>query len=316
MSINVVLITQGLSRVVNPIHTSSCNLVGIVEDAPRHHNTSLKYKLTQFLKNIYFSLQGVKSLKQFSKYNNIPYFFFRKNEETSLKKWLTSLNVDVIVVYGMSKLLKPIIFEIPKYGTINLHPSYLPEYPGRNPWFWIYANTDLNPGVTLHYIDKGEDTGDIIYQERYQMRLGMESPDMQDIAIGNVGVGLIIKALNELIQKGELPRKRQDKSKIYPKAYQIETNKNIIDWNTWSIERIWHLLRGTQLWYNPIEQPKGVFKGQRWQVLHFKKSKIDNKPGQVIRSGKIYYLTTKEGKIFLKPTFSITNLIRFIFKND
>jgi methionyl-tRNA formyltransferase len=316
MSLNVVLITQGLSRVVNPIYTSSCNLVGIIEDAPRHHSISLKNGLTSFLKNVYFSLQGKKTLKQFSKQNDIPYFFFRKNEEEKLKKWLLNLDVDVIIVYTMSKLLKPIIFELPKYGTINLHPSYLPEYPGRNPWFWTYVNTDLNPGVTLHYIDRGEDTGDIIYQEKYQIKLGMESPEMQDIAIGDIGVKLIIKAIEELSKKGELPRKKQDKSKVYPKAYQIDINKNIIDWDTWNIERIWHLLRGTQLWYNPIEQPKGIFTGQRWKVLHFEKVKIDNKPGQVIISGKEYFLTTKEGKVFLKPTFTIANFLRFIFKND
>ncbi len=315
MSLNVVIITQGLSRIVNPIFSSSHNLVGIVEDAPRNYTRSLKNRFEGILQYLYFFIKKRKTLKKYSQDNKIPYFFFKKNEEEKLRDWLAGLNVDIIVVYGMSKLLKPIIFELPKYGTINLHPSYLPEYPGRNPWFWTYVNMDLNPGITLHYIDKGEDTGDIIYQERFDMALGMESPEMHDIAIGNHGNKMILKALDELSLTEKLPKKKQDKSKVYPKAYQIEIDTNIIDWSTWDVERVWHLLKGTQMWYNPIEQPKGIYKGQRWKVLNYNKSIVNtDNVGKVVRDGAFYCLITKNGQIFLKPSFSLTRLIKFLLK--
>lgn len=84
-----------------------------------------------------------------------------------LESWVKSLSPDLIVVYSMSQLLKENIYSIPRFGTINLHPSYLPEYRGPNPIFWMYYNMEKQGGVTVHYIDQGEDTGNIILQKRY-----------------------------------------------------------------------------------------------------------------------------------------------------
>ncbi|AAM07923.1 formyltransferase family protein [Methanosarcina acetivorans] len=83
---------------------------------------------------------------------------------------IRNLEPDLIVVFSMSHLLKENVFNVPSYGTVNIHYSYLPEYGGPNPLFWQYYDYILDPGVTLHYVDKGEDTGNVIYQRRYRER--------------------------------------------------------------------------------------------------------------------------------------------------
>ncbi|WP_281085258.1 formyltransferase family protein, partial [Methanosarcina acetivorans] len=75
---------------------------------------------------------------------------------------IRNLEPDLIVVFSMSHLLKENVFNVPSYGTVNIHYSYLPEYGGPNPLFWQYYDYILDPGVTLHYVDKGEDTGNVI----------------------------------------------------------------------------------------------------------------------------------------------------------
>lgn len=54
-------------------------------------------------------------------------------------------------------------------GFINLHPSLLPEYRGMAPQHWPIINGESKTGVTVHYVDEGTDTGDIILQEEIEL---------------------------------------------------------------------------------------------------------------------------------------------------
>ena len=97
----------------------------------------------------------------------------------------------------MSHLLKENVFSIPKFGTVNLHYSYLPEYRGPAPLFWEYYDYVLNPGVTLHYMDKGEDTGDIIYQETDSINPGEKLEEVNQ-KLSFTGSKLISKMMENL----------------------------------------------------------------------------------------------------------------------
>jgi len=165
----VMIITQGVSPIVKPI-VENYNVVGIIEAAPRN------YRKINFFKKLIIKIISIlrnNNLEFFCKKANIPYFFMTSSDE-NLENWVKEKKPDVIVVYSMSQLLKENIFSIPKYGTINLHPAFLPKYRGPNPLFWHYYHGETKFGITLHYIDKGEDTGDIIYQEEIQIPLGIK----------------------------------------------------------------------------------------------------------------------------------------------
>jgi methionyl-tRNA formyltransferase len=77
---------------------------------------------------------------------------------------IASYNPDVIITCYWPFLLTPEMIKIPKYGCINFHPSLLPKNRGWYPSVWPFLDGTL-PGVTLHMIDEGADTGDIIAQE-------------------------------------------------------------------------------------------------------------------------------------------------------
>ena len=62
-------------------------------------------------------------------------------------------------------LLKPEVFTIPQSGTINLHKSMLPEYRGMPPGFWELHDGAEESGVSVHWVDAGLDTGDVIFQK-------------------------------------------------------------------------------------------------------------------------------------------------------
>ena len=85
-------------------------------------------------------------------------------EEPINLNFLKKHNPDFIVSYGYRHIIKKDILDEYKGRAINLHISYLPWNKGAEPCFWsLIENTPR--GVTIHYLDEGLDTGDIIAQE-------------------------------------------------------------------------------------------------------------------------------------------------------
>jgi methionyl-tRNA formyltransferase len=62
------------------------------------------------------------------------------------------------------RILPKSIISLPKYGTVNIHPSLLPKYRGPSPTHWVLKNKEDRTGLTCHYMDEWLDTGGIIYQ--------------------------------------------------------------------------------------------------------------------------------------------------------
>lgn len=84
-------------------------------------------------------------------------------EKITLEK-IQEIVPGIIVSYNYRWILKPEIFNLPTLGAINLHISYLPWNRGADPNFWSHIERTPK-GVTIHHIDSGVDTGDIIGQE-------------------------------------------------------------------------------------------------------------------------------------------------------
>ena len=96
-----------------------------------------------------------------------------------LQKYIESMNPDLIITFGTG-IVKPYIFNIPKWGTINIHRGDIHNYRGLDSDLWAIKNEDFDKiNVTLHYVDEDLDTGDILIEgnqplkdveEIYQLR--------------------------------------------------------------------------------------------------------------------------------------------------
>jgi methionyl-tRNA formyltransferase len=171
----------------------------------------------------------------------------------------------------------------------------------------------------LHYIDAGEDTGDIVYQRTYHIPLGIKSPMMQDLAIGQLGCELVLEALKQIGRGNNLPRQTQPTQSSTARARNIKSSEHgtLIDWTNWSIERIWHLMRGTELWLDCVESPGGVYSGQRWVVDDFERINgfvNDHLLGQVKQDENGYYVQCREGIIRLHVDLDFYAFLRIILK--
>jgi methionyl-tRNA formyltransferase len=112
---------------------------------------------------------------------------------------------DILVSVTSPQIFRKTLLEMPPLGCINLHGALLPKYRGMMPSFWMLANGEREAGVTIHYMNRGLDDGDIIAQERFSIL----PEDTQDALIRRskrIGAELLLKTLS-LIEKGEIERR-------------------------------------------------------------------------------------------------------------
>jgi len=74
---------------------------------------------------------------------------------------LKDLNVDLGIVLG-TRILKRSTFAVPRLGSINLHKGSVPHYRGMPPGFWELYDGVKTAGITVHFVDDGLDTGDVV----------------------------------------------------------------------------------------------------------------------------------------------------------
>jgi methionyl-tRNA formyltransferase len=92
---------------------------------------------------------------------------FLLHEKVNSDEFLTRTGryeCDLFVSMSFNQILRRPLFDQPCLGTINCHAGKLPFYRGRNILNWVLINDENEFGITVHYVDDGIDTGDIISQ--------------------------------------------------------------------------------------------------------------------------------------------------------
>ncbi len=109
------------------------------------------------------------TLKKYCEKYKITYL---KHENINSSEFIDSIsiyNCDLFVSMSFNQIFKTEIINLPKYKTINCHAGMLPFYRGRNILNWALINDEKEFGITVHFIDEGIDTGDIILQRAYSI---------------------------------------------------------------------------------------------------------------------------------------------------
>jgi phosphoribosylglycinamide formyltransferase-1 len=85
--------------------------------------------------------------------------------EAELVRLLRSAGVELVVLAGFMRVLNPLMLDAFPHRIINLHPSLLPKFPGLEAWKQALAAGETVTGCTVHYVDAGVDSGEIIAQQ-------------------------------------------------------------------------------------------------------------------------------------------------------
>lgn len=177
----------------------------------------------------------------------------RVKGDESFFEHIQSLNPDVIIVVAFGQILPESILNIPKYGCINIHGSLLPKYRGAAPIQWSILNEECKTGVTIMYMDKGMDTGDMLLKKE----MLIDQVDTYETLHDKMKV-VGVEALKEawpLIIAGGKGREKQD-NEIATYAPSIQKSLGEINWQ----ERTSHIdakIRGLNPWPGGYTYYKG-----------------------------------------------------------
>ena len=98
---------------------------------------------------------------------NIPFFTHKNVSSPEFVSLIQEFRCDIFVSMSFNQILRPNVYTLPRFGTINCHAGMLPFYRGRNILNWALINDEKSFGITVHYVDSGVDTGDIVSQKSF-----------------------------------------------------------------------------------------------------------------------------------------------------
>ena len=154
--------------------------------------------------------------------------------------WVINMNPDMIVTCAFGQIIPEVILNCPKYGCINVHASLLPKLRGGSPLHHALIDGYDKTGVTIMFMDKGMDTGDIILQS--------EIPILDTDTVGTIhdklkviGRDLLLEAI-PMILDGTNPRIKQNEDEVTI-CRNISHEEEIIDFND-NCRNIFNKVRG------------------------------------------------------------------------
>ncbi len=140
------------------------------------------------------------AVKQFALEQNIPVYQPEKLKgNIEFVEQMKALTPDLFVVVAF-RILPKEVFEIPKFGSFNLHGSYLPKYRGAAPIQWALINGDTETGLTTFKLAEKVDTGNIYLQEKVEINPDDNFETLHD-RMSLLGADLVLKTV-ELIENG------------------------------------------------------------------------------------------------------------------
>ena len=174
----------------------------------------------------------------------IPVFQPVKVKEPEAVETLRSYEADIFVVAAFGQILSEEILAMPKYGCVNIHASLLPKYRGAGPIQWAIINGEKITGVTIMQMDKGLDTGDMLFQSEVEIASDETADTLHD-KLAEAGARLIVEALEKIEAGSVKPVKQNDEESCYAKMLQKSMGK--IDWQM-EAGKLDCLIRGLISW--------------------------------------------------------------------
>lgn len=233
--------------------------------------------------------------------HHIPVFQPVKVKEPEAVETLRSYEADIFVVVAFGQILSEEILQMPKYGCVNIHASLLPKYRGAGPIQWAIIDGEKETGITIQQMDKGVDTGDILFQSVVPID-AKETGESLFEKLAKAGAALIVEALPK-IEAGEVTPRKQDESQA-SHAKMLQKSMSRIDWNRKAAE-LDCLIRGMISWPGASSGYHGKTL-KIWQQEPVAKDQLPTEalagaePGTVIAVEKdAIYVQTGEGALKL-----------------
>ena len=181
-------------------------------------------------------------------------------KEESFVEELRSLQADLQIVVAF-RMLPEVVWNMPRWGTFNLHASLLPQYRGAAPINWAVMNGDTETGITTFFLKHEIDTGDIIQQVKVPIA-DTDNVEMVYDKLMMLGGELVLETVDAILN-GTVKSIPQDEiiqpdTELRP-APKIFKETCRIDWST-GVKKVYDFVRGLSPYpaaWTEIKTPDG-----------------------------------------------------------
>ena len=225
------------------------------------------------------------AVKKFALEHDIPVLQPKNLKSEAFLEDLRALrpNLQVVVAFRM---LPEVVWNLPEYGTFNLHGSLLPRYRGAAPINWAVINGEKETGVTSFFLQQEIDTGDMILQERLPIGPDETAGEVHDRMM-TLGANVVLRTV-QAIEQGEVPTAVQDHQKA-TKAPKIYHDDCRIDFSL-PVLQVHNFVRGL----SPYPAAWTRLGDQKFKILRTKMTDLSSglQPGSIfIEEGQLLAVT-------------------------
>ena len=185
-------------------------------------------------------------VKQYALSKGLPVLQPVKMKDPEFVEQLRSYQADLQVVVAF-RMLPEVVWDMPRFGTFNVHAALLPQYRGAAPINWAVINGETETGVTTFFLDHDIDTGRIIMQKPFAI------PDDADVeyvydGLMHLGAEIAVETIDRLIASdGNIDSMPQDEmittDTVLHSAPKIFKDTCHIDFNQ-PAKKVYDFIRG------------------------------------------------------------------------
>ena len=263
---------QMLANLIRGAMLANCEIAGIL----RYENLYLS-PFMLFLHDMFTHSPELTLIKN----HKLTDLKFKSANSDKLKNFIIKNNIDVLMVGTWPEKIKKDIFNSPKIGTINVHPSLLPKYRGPNPYLQTILNGEKTSGVTFHLMTDKLDAGPILAQEEVEILPTDTGKELRDRTVFKAR--LLCEHLLNQLKQGCVDTIWQDENKAtYFK--DIEPEKMTLDFKNETSDEIYRHIRA----FYPF-RPTYIDDGNNFWIVNPYKIRftdLTEKPNTIIKNKK------------------------------
>ncbi|MBY0501819.1 MAG: methionyl-tRNA formyltransferase [Alphaproteobacteria bacterium] len=164
---------------------------------------------------------------KFAEEHDLPIFTPESLRIENIQNKWRNLDLDVAIVAAYGLILPKAILEVPRWGCINIHASLLPRWRGAAPIQRSILAGDNETGVTIMKMDKGLDTGDILFTKKVPINETTTAPFLQDL-LAEKGAEALLTALPPYLEGTLKPYTQPEEGVTY--AAKLQKKEGLLNW--------------------------------------------------------------------------------------
>jgi methionyl-tRNA formyltransferase len=226
-------------------------------------------------------------VKEFALKNNIRILQPEKLKDPGFIAELENLHANLQVVVAF-RMLPEVVWQMPEFGTLNLHASLLPQYRGAAPINHAIINGEVETGLTTFFIQKEIDTGNIVLTRKLPILPSDDAGTLHDRLM--IAGGEVVLETLKLIETGNFNVQSQDNllPGVLNPAPKIFKNDCRINWAAPCI-KIHNLVRGLSPFpgaFSHMVTDKEIIKQVKIFKTSFRLQETNESPGSIITDSK------------------------------